>query len=273
MNILIYLNGESYHHPPILMGKMIAKATKGNITVLVIQSKDGHVEDSQAVVDQLKIDLDGYSPDIQIRNGVPGEIIKEELKNVEYQLVIADADRIHRVRKSVEVDPAFIKQSPVSLLLTQNTKPKLEKILICSACKEEDYSLINQAAGLARNLNATVTLMHVFPGSVPSMYTGLEQIEETIEEILQTDTPFAQFLRKGVEILGANKLDSEVKIRRGIPIEEIVRETQMFNYDLVVIGSSAVNQGLKEMLMGNMTRKIIDRVDLPVLIIGTRVLE
>jgi len=272
MKILIYIDGESYTHPPILMGKMIAGATSGRITVLVIQSKDGHVENCQAVVDQLNIDLDGYSPEIQIKQGVPGEIIREELQREEYQLVITDADRIHRVRKSTDIDPAFIKHSAISLLITQNTKPKLEKILICSACKEDDYSLINQAAGLAGYLDASVTLMHVFPGSVPSMYTGLDQIEETMEEILQTDTPFAQYLRKGVELLKEANIDSEVKIRWGIPIEEVVRETQMFNYDLVVIGSSKVNQGLKEMLMGNMTRKIIDRVELPVLIIGTRVL-
>jgi nucleotide-binding universal stress UspA family protein len=114
--------------------------------------------------------------------------------------------------------------------------------------------------------------MHVIPGAVPSMYTGLDQIEETVEEFLQTDTPHAQHLRRGVSILQDSMIESEVKIRWGIPIDEIVRETQMFNYDLVVIGSSKVNQGIKEMLMGNMTRKVIDSVDLPVLIIGTRVL-
>ena len=272
MKILIYIDGESYTHPPILMGKMIAGATSGRITVLVIQSRDGHVENCQAVVDQLNLDLEGYSPEIHIKQGVPGEIIREELENEEYQLVIANADRIHRVRKSVDIDPIFIKQATISLLLTQNTKPKLEKILVCSACQENDYTLITQLTGLASKLGASVTLMHVFPGSVPSMYTGLDQIEETVEEILQTDTPFARYLRKGIELLKEAKIDSEVKIRWGIPIEEIVRETQMFNYDLVVIGSSKVNQGLKEMLMGNMTRKIIDRVELPVLIIGTRVL-
>ena len=270
MKILIYLDGESYTHPPILMGKMIAGAASGSITVLVILSKDGHVENCQAVVDQLNIDLDGFSPEIQIVQGVPSEIIRKELENEDYKLVIANADRIPRVRKSVDVDPAFIKHSTVSLLLTQNTKPKLEKILICSACKEDDFSLIYQAAGLAKQLDASVTLMHVFPGAVPSMYTGLDQIEETMEEILQTNTPYAQHLRKGIEILQSVHLDSEIKIRRGIPIEEIVRETQLFNYDLVVIGSSEVNQGLKEMLMGNMTRKIIDQVELPVLIIGNR---
>ena len=273
MKILIYLDGESYNHPPVLMGKMISEATGGSITVLVIQSKDGHVENCYAVVEQVKVDLTGYTPEIQIKQGEPIEIIRDELENEEYQLVITNADRVHRVRKSAEFDPKFIKHSATSLLITQNTKPKLEKILICSACKGDDFSLINQAAGLVQNLNALVTLMHVFPGSVPSMYTGLEQIEETVEEILQTNTPYAQYLRGGVEILQDANIESEVKIRWGIPIDEIVRETQLFNYDLVVIGSSEVDQGIKEMLLGNMTRKVIDRVDLPVLIVGSCKLE
>ena len=74
------------------------------------------------------------------------------------------------------------------------------------------------------------------------------------------------------EILKEKDIKSEVKIRRGIPIEEIVRETQIENYDLVVIGSSMVDQGLLEMLLGNMAVKIINRVDLPVLVVGTRTL-
>jgi len=40
-----------------------------------------------------------------------------------------------------------------------------------------------------------------------------------------------------------------------------------------VIGSSAVTRGLKEMLLGNLTIKIIDRVELPILIVGSRKIE
>ena len=73
-----------------------------------------------------------------------------------------------------------------------------------------------------------------------------------------------------MEILKENNIESEVKIRRGIPIEEIVRETQIVNYDLVMIGSTKVDQGLIEMLLGNLAVKIINRIELPVLVIGTR---
>ena len=272
MKILIYMDSEKYHHPPVMMAKIIAKATDGEINVLVVVPKGGHPENGEAVAEQVKLDLEGYSPKVFVKQGKSREIIKEELDREEYQLVIADTDRINRIKKSIEVDPMFIKQSAISLLLTQQTKPRINKILLCTGCKEDDYSLINQASALAGDLGAAVTLLHVFPGAVPSMYTGLEQIEETVDEMLQTDTPFAQYLRRGVEILKENNIASEVKIRRGIPIEEIVRETQVENYDLVVIGSSMVDKGLLEMLLGNLAVKIINRIELPVLVIGTRTL-
>ena len=273
MKILIYLDSESYHHPPVLMGKIIAKATDGEINVLVIIPKSGHLENGESVAAQAKLDLEDLSPQIIIKQGRSGEIIKEELVREQYQLVIVNADRIHRLRKSVDVDPILIDQSAISLLITQNTKPKINNILLCTGCKEDDYSLITQASNLASDLGSSVTLLHVFPGAVPSMYTGLDQIDETVEEILQTDTLFAQYLRRGVKILNDTGIGSEVKIRHGIPIEEIIRETQLVNYDLVVIGSSGVHEGLKELLMGNLAVKVIDRVELPVLVIGSRILD
>jgi len=253
MKILIYLESERYNHPPVMMGKIIAWATKAKLNVLVCIPKGGHPENGEAVADQAKSDLDGLSPRVFIKQGNPGDIIKQELLQEDYQLLITNADRINRFNKTVDVDPMLLKQSVISLLLTQNTKPKLGKILLCSGCKEDDFSLITQGAGFAQSLGASVTLLHVFPGAVPTMYTGLDQIEETLEEILQTDTPFAQHLRHAVEILEEMEIDSEVKIRR-------------------VIGSSKAHEGLIEMIMGNLTVKIIDKIELPVLVIGTRVL-
>ncbi|MGB2955230.1 MAG: universal stress protein [Anaerolineales bacterium] len=272
MKILIYLDSERYNHPPVMMGRIIARATKAELNVLVGIPKNGHPENGEAIADQVKIDLDGLSPRIFIKLGSPGDIIKEELLQEDYQLLIINADRISRFNKAIDVDPMLIKQSITSILLTQNTKPKLDKILLCSGCKEDDFSLITQGAKFSHDLGASVTLLHVFPGAVPTMYTGLTQIDETVEEILQTDTPFAQHLRHAAEILEELEIDSEVKIRRGIPLEEIIRETQLENYDLVIIGSSKAHEGLKEMIMGNLTVKIIDKIELPVLIIGTRVL-
>ena len=273
MRILIILDSESYNHPPVMMGSIIAKAVNGSVDILVIIPKGGHRENSQAVAQQATQDLGEIQPRVLIEEGETAKVIKEAIDHKDYQLIIVNADRIPRLRKTVDVEPILIKQSEISLLITQNTKPKIDRILLCTACNEDDYSLINKASDLAASLDASVTMLHVCAGAVPSMYTGLDQIDETVEELLQTDSAYAQHLRKGVGILNKHQVESEVKIRRGIPIEEIMRETQMVNYDLVVIGSSAVNRGIIEMLLGNLTIKIIDRVELPVLVIGSRELE
>jgi nucleotide-binding universal stress UspA family protein len=273
MKMLIYLDSERYNQAPVYMGRIIAEATGGDATVLIVVSKSGHIENGEAVAEQVRQDLEDVSSRVFIREGVSKEIIADEIKDESYQLLVADTERINRIRKSLEVDPVLIKQSDISVLLTQHTKPKIKHILLCSACKDEDYSLIEKTAHLAADLEAEITLLHVISGAVPSMYTGLEQIEETVDELLQTNTPIAKHLRRGVEILSEIQVESDVKIRRGIPIEEIVRETQIVSYDLVVIGSSNVNQGLIERLLGNMAVKIINRLELPVLVVGLRDLE
>ena len=273
MKILIILGSECYNHPPVMMGKIIGGAVTGSVDAVVVVPKDGHLENAQAVAEQASLDMIEIQPRILIEEGETTQVIKRLLTNETYQLVIVNADRILRLRKTVDIDPILIKQSEISLLIAKNTKPKIDRILLCTACKENDYRLVQQTAKLAASLGASVTLLHVFAGAVPTMYTGLEQIDETVEELLQTDTSYAQHLRKDVEILQENKIKSEVKIRRGIPIEEIVRETQIENYDLAVIGTSDFNQGLKEMLLGNLTNKIIDRVELPVLVVGRRDME
>jgi nucleotide-binding universal stress UspA family protein len=273
MKILIILSGESYTHPPVLMGKLISRAVTGSVDILVVVPKGGDLEDSQAVAQQASLDLGETPKRILIEEGDTAAVIKGVIDKEDYELIIVNADRILHLRKTIEVEPILIKQSEISLLVTQNIKPKIDRILLCTACSEDDHSLINQASRLAASLGARITMLHVCGGAVPTMYTGLHQIDETVEELLQTDSYYAQHLRRGVEILNDNQVESEVKIRRGIPLEEVVRETQSVNYDLVVIGSSAVNRGIKEMLLGNLTIKIVDRVELPVLIVGSREME
>lgn len=273
MKILILLDSESYKHPPVMMGKMLAESTPAELHVLVMVQKDGHLENAQAVAQQVKIDLGATKSVVHIEEGSPDVVIREAIDDEGYQLIIVNAERILRLRKTLDIEPILIKQSEISLLITQNTKPKIDRILLCTGCMENDYSLLEQAASLVSHLRASVTLLHVIAGSIPTMYTGLEQIDETVEELLQTDTSYARYLRKGVEVFRQKEIESEVKIRRGIPLEEIIRETQLVNYDLVVIGSTHVNQGLKELLLGNLAVKIIDRVELPVLVVGRRELE
>jgi len=237
-----------------------------DVEVLVIVPPYGYIENGQAISEQARRDLTGLPVEIAISKGKPVDIILEKVQQNEYSLLIFDKNRLQNDAFGMTVMNVFWKRYDFPILITENAKPGIQNILLCSAGANGD--LLQTGAELAQALEAKITLLHVAAGSVPSMYTGLEEFDETVPSLLQADTPFARHLRKGVNILSQYKVASEIKIRHGVPVDELVRETQLENYDLVVIGHSHVQKGLKERLLGNLTAKIIDMIELPILVVG-----
>jgi len=68
-------------------------------------------------------------------------------------------------------------------------------------------------------------------------------------------------------ILADHQVAAELKLRHGLPVDEIIREAQIGDYDLVVIGASGVSNGLKGWFLGNVTQQIVDQVVRPVLVV------
>lgn len=270
MKILICLESEKYEHPPVLMGNIIAQATGSDVNVLVVVPENGHWENGESVAEQVEEYLEETDVDVSIRQGDVHAIYRDGLDEKDYDLVVVHAHRRVGLRQHVDVEKTLLDQSEVSVLLAENPKPKISKILLSTGCNEGDHSLVRQGAHLAQALGAKITLLHVASGSVPAMYTGLDQFNETVSRMLKTDTPFAKHLRRGVEILDNLAVPSDVKIRHGVPVEEIVREAQLENYDLVIVGTSGVREDLKSRLLGNLTTKIVDQVKLPVLVVGDK---
>jgi nucleotide-binding universal stress UspA family protein len=99
------------------------------------------------------------------------------------------------------------------------------------------------------------------------MYTGLEEIEETLPELLQTDTPLAQHLRRSAKILARHQVTATLKQRHGVAADEILREALEGNYDLVVIGASGTAGRLREWLLGNVTRQVVEHALCSVLVV------
>lgn len=273
MKILIGLVSENYHHPPVLMGKLIASEIESSIDVLIVVPENGHLENAEAVQDQVREDFNGFPVEIYIRQGKSADVYQDFLAGEDYNLVIMDPNRGTGFRQRPKINQAIKDSDDLSILLSEFPKPRLEKILLATACKQDDYSLVTEGAKLARALDAELTMLHVISGNVPTMYTGLDQLEETVEELLQTDTPFAKHLRRGISVLNEFGVDSDVMIRRGVPLEEIVRETQINNYDLVVIGATKVSEDIRGRLLGNLTTRLINELKLPVLIIDKCLFE
>jgi universal stress protein A len=111
----------------------------------------------------------------------------------------------------------------------------------------------------------TATLLYV-AGAVPSMYTGMDEIEERLDEVLETDTPLAKHLRMSAELLAKNNIEAQVEFRHGDVAESIILEAEEGDHDLIVLGTSGSNT-FAGMLLGNVTQQVINRAKCAVLVV------
>jgi nucleotide-binding universal stress UspA family protein len=58
-----------------------------------------------------------------------------------------------------------------------------------------------------------------------------------------------------------------LKQRHGVAADEILREALEGGYDLIVIGASGTGGRLKEWLLGNVTREVVEHAPCSVLVV------
>jgi nucleotide-binding universal stress UspA family protein len=126
--------------------------------------------------------------------------------------------------------------------------------------------MVRLGGRLAQAAQADVTLLHI-ASPVPSMYTGLDGIEETLAELLQTDTPLARHLRWCAKKLASYGITADIKLRHGVVASEILREAQIGDYDMIVIGSRTLASRLGELVLDNVARQILKQTECPVLVV------
>ncbi len=268
MKILLYVQSLSFSKPAIMCARMFAQLTDSPLTLLhVVQrpSITGSLQNSMA-------HTRGLLPEAQVttrvrRGSAPVEILAE-IKEGDYDLVIVRARKkinfASRWRRTV--GRLIAREAPISVLIVKRECPRIEHILICTGGKGISEEVIQTGTRFAQAANAHATLLHVAT-PLPTMYTGLEKMEETLPELLTTDTPVSQHLREAAEEFAQHQVEADLELRRGTIAEEILREAHRGNYNLIIIGASGTHKGLSKWLLGDVTKEIVDRAACSVLVV------
>ena len=159
----------------------------------------------------------------------------------------------------------IIKQSEIPVLLVRKSSENLDRMLVCTGGLEISEPVVSLSARLAGQVGMQATLLTV-SAPVPSMYTGMDEMEETLEEVLETETPLSLHLRKSAEMLTKSGINAEIKVNHGDVVEAILEEAGSALYDLVVLGSTE-GWTLRGLLLGNVTQQIINRAPCAVLVV------
>lgn len=268
MKILICIAGLPYAEPTLRFGRLVAEALRGEVTVLTVMAPNGDREEARKSLDRAKEMLAGLAIATLIRTGSPPEEILRESEEGAYDLVVIGAKDKPSLAEFVlgSVAVQVLTHARCSVLMVKGDRTSLSRILICTGGKAYAEPAIEVGSEIAEAAGARLTLLHV-TAPVPAMYTGLEEVEERLVEFLQTDTPQAKHLKRGAEILESHSVKGELKLRHGVPEEEIQREAEKGEFDLIVLGSSRHRGPLVSYFWDDVARSVLNRGKRPVLVV------
>jgi hypothetical protein len=163
--------------------RTVANSMRASVTVLSLAPEDSPANVSEIIADQAReVGLTDF--EVHTSSGNLSQQISAQSANTLYELVILPrnlADSHARLSKDVV---AFLARADIPVLvIAEEAKPRVSRILICTAAGEPGKSDIRIGGRLARHVGATVTLLHVTRrnGEVrPLVHRHLKQASSTL---------------------------------------------------------------------------------------------
>jgi nucleotide-binding universal stress UspA family protein len=269
MKMLVCSIGSRTRAATLRFASLVALALRAETTLLGVVGK--------AKVERLRQDLDtachelsghGLKSEFRVEVGSAEKLVLDELDRSSYNLIAIGALGGLRSRGVPfnSVGMRIVERAQSSVLIVKGNRPTLQRVLICASGTEQGFLPIRAGSALACGAGAEATLLHVVD-AMPAMYAGLERMEETLVELLRTDTDVSRSLRWASHVVKEECEISELKLRRGYVLDEILRESEVGDHDLIVLGSSRSATGLVRAFMGDLTREVVQHSERPVLVV------
>jgi len=275
MKILFCSDGSTQAENAVRFGALIAAACQAETSILGIVEKSVQED---AVLQALRraqeiLKKHRLNAELITKPGRPVPEIIKRTQETKYDLVVIGAARkgtrgplwmSARAYKIIEsVEP------PVLVVIGKHTA--LRRILLCTGGTKQADATVQFAGEIAQRVNASVELLHIL-AEPPAVYANLVKSEDDASQVLQSDSKLGRNLRHQKELLENMGVSCEVRLQHGLVLDELLEELQRTECDLVVSGSSPVQDRLRVYIMGNVTREIVNRAELPVLVVrsGTR---
>jgi nucleotide-binding universal stress UspA family protein len=270
MKILMCTDGSPHAAEALRYGALIARKAKGPVTLLgVVESPDDERKVNR-MLERTSSALCEDVPDIgiRIRRGHAAEEILKETEETKYDLVIAGSRGRRGITRFLLGSTAarLASYCQVPVLIVKGESRELAHILVCTAgakCGEKDTQLAGRIAGLT---GASVTILHVMSQLPLTPEAKIGDLENSTEDLLESDAREGVHLRKDLEILQDLEVAGEAKVRHGLVLDEILAEAEEGDYDLVVAGAH-IASGIQRFMLSDTTERIVLGADRPVLVV------
>jgi nucleotide-binding universal stress UspA family protein len=269
MKILICSDGTPSAQTAIDLVGLLAGPLTAETTLLGIAEMS---EDEQPLREALNAQEQslrqrGVTPEIVVQFGEPVlQIVQQTSKN-KYDLVVIGArwtgavGHYWRSKRTYEVIKAI--EPPV--LVAIGERKQLKRFVVCTGGKEFIEQAVKFTGELAAAVGASVTLLHVM-AEPPAMYADLVRMEENVDQLLHSNSELGTNLRRQKRELDRLGVPAEVDLRHGIVIDQVFAAARDGNCDVIVTGTSQARGLFRHYIMGDLTRDILNRSNVPVLV-------
>jgi nucleotide-binding universal stress UspA family protein len=260
--ILVCTGGSLFGEWAVQLAVQLAKGLQAQLTVLTVQDPKDPVE-VQKIQERSRQILKGFAVpfDSKVRKGHPAqEILSESLQG--YDMVILGSHGTRGILEFFLGDTAVhvVEHLRISTLVVRQ-KGEVSKILLPLRLGKEKREIIRMAGEMTRATQGSLTILYVVP--MPVMY-GIHVKEH--RDLFDRHPLEANYLRRIAAGLEQEYgIRPVLKMRQGVPEEEILEETVEEGHDLVIVGSSAWG-GLSSLLLGNFSYTIVKHAKTSVLV-------
>jgi nucleotide-binding universal stress UspA family protein len=269
MKILICSDGTPASENAIELAALLAGPVSAELTLLGIAEKSSDERPLREALERQARSLrtENAAPDIVVRAGEPVRQILDQTSNTGYDLVIVGArwtgatGHYWRSQRTYEV----IKTIRPPVLVAIGERKQLKRFLVCTGGKEFIEPAVQFTGEIAAALGASVTLLHVM-AEPPAIYVDLVRLEENVDQLLESKSELGTNLLREKRELERLGVPAEVRLRHGLVLDQVFEEVHAGDYDLIVTGTSQARGLLGHYIMGDLTRSILNRANVPVLV-------
>ncbi len=280
MHILIVTDGSEKGRDAAMFAALLARPAGAAVTLLGTTGQPSRQKSLRSHLQELSHALFDDSEcmvTIKVESGYAEEVILQELSEHFYHMVVIGWYQRRGIRRFVlgSVARYLGQHVEVPLLVVSNSNESIQRMLICTSGELAGETDAQFGGAIAALIDAEVTLLHVMSQIALIPDARLEDLEEDAPALIERGAREGIHLTRGLEILaeaGIPEERSSAKVRHGLVLDEIIREANEGNYDLIVVGAHQVpsDRGWKELrslLQEDMCDHILTHVRRPVLIV------
>jgi len=209
-------------------------------------------------------------------NGYPADMIIDLLYGNNYSAVILGSHGKKGFKRwlgSVSRKVAY--KSPIPIFIVKPVKnhdiaEENKEILITVDGSQNSYNAIKKAHEIIDFNNSSVEILSVKAG-VEDFPVEIRTDEEWLNKCLaKQDEIMNEILEKTSKILEEHNIKPDKKtLLQGDPAEEILKHTEKNHKDIIIMGSHG-REGLSHLILGSVSKIILDHINASVLIIQNK---